>query len=408
MMTKSKLKKYEIRKLWILKALLDCDQWTQKDIKKVWYLLSVNHIYSEKCDAIRGIKISEKVKTEAWEKLLKKYKNYVTKDQEIDVPEDEVEKIKEEFKEYAIERMLKKIDKTKKNFDNIDITCKSDISNIMNELKKKKIIKDDTIIKVVVPKHAKPIETAYTLIENYNVLFLILDEINNPLTPYDFKNSILNHLMGSEFLKRVVNKELVETIEMELRLSLNNNDKKLLLFCLRKYPTVLYNTLKQINNPHPLIPIFVPQKHTNGFILDVKNWAYNDMKSGNSKVKYEITVTIKDDDGKTIKHTNSNIIHVPEDKKYREMSSRAFKEAILGKDVLKFLKEDKPIKNEDLPEYEKMVDQHREFHETLNKMNDSQTEYVQNEIKDETIFIKDNGEKIDFLDWYVLEDVAPY
>lgn len=362
----TKIRKREIRKLWILNALLDCNQWSQKDIKKSWYLMGLRDLYSKYIDAIRGINITEEVKNKSMEKLLKKYKKYVKNASMIGVPKNEEEKIKEDFKKYTIELTFRQLDKSKKTFKEISKQCSSDISNIMKELKNEEIVKDEIITKKVAPKHARPIESVYTLVENYDVLYLILDEINNPITPIEFKNLLLEDLMGSEFLKRVVNKDLVKTIEEKLHLSLDDNDKKLLLFCLGRYSTVIYNTLKEINKPKqmlnentPLHVIFDPRKHTNGFMLDIKNWAYNDMKLDHYSVDFEITVKIKDDNGKIIKHTNSNII-------------------------------DDPIEKED------MVNRELEWMEMWSKEKEQELDYFKHEIKDETIFIKDNGEKIDF------------
>jgi hypothetical protein len=416
----TKMRKREIRKLWILNALLDCDQWSQKDIKKLWYLMSVSDLYGKKLDAIQGFNISESEKSEAWEKLLKKYKKYATADSLIiDAPENEEEKIKEEFKERVINSMLKKLDKNKKTFNDIAKQCSSDISNIIKELKNQGIINNEIITKKVAPKHARPIDSVYTLIENYGALYLILDEINNPRTPAEFKKLILNNLMDSEYLKRVVNEGLVEMVEKKHYLSLNKNDKQLLLFCLRRYSTVLYNTLKEINKPPvminedtPLIAICNPKKHTNGFILDVKNWAYNDMKSDNYSVDFEITVKIKDDEGKIIKHTNSSIIKDPIEEKHREMSGKAFLEAqgiVLNSDR----NNDKtPIKQEetenDLLDYKDMVESNRKLMEMMDTRKKHRNNYFNNEIKDETIFIKDNGEKIDFQYLYIPSNVSPF
>lgn len=416
-----KLTKLEIRKLWILNALLDCDQWSQKDIKKLWYLMNVSELYDKKWDAIQGINFSERVKSKAWEKLLKKYKKYVTKDPSIlDAPENEEEKIKEDFKKYAVEIVFKKLDKTKKTLKDITKQCSSDISNIMKELKAEGIIKDEIITKKVAPKHARPIDSVYTLVENYDVLYLILYEINNPLTPTEFKNSLLYDLMGSEYLKKVVNEGLVKEIEEKLYLSLSNGDKKLLLFCLRRYSTVLYNTLKEINRPMemfndntPILSIVDPKKHTNGFILDVKNWAYKDMKSDSYRVDIEITVKIKDDDGKIIKHTNSSVIHDPIEEKYKEMSGKAILEGRYGIVLNPDKNKDKPTKQEEidenLPDYKNMVNRERKWEEMMNKNEEHRIKYFKSEIKDETIFIKDNGKKIDITYLHIpSKDISPF
>ncbi len=231
-----------------------------------------------------------------------------------------------------------------------------------------------------------------------------------------FKSSLLSDLMSSEYLKRVVNEELVKTIETKLGLSLNDEDKKLLLFCLMKYSTVLYNTLNEIYKPLPPLASLQDSKRvTNSLMLDVKNWAYNDMKSGRYSVEYEITVTINDANGRIIKHTNSNTIHDPKEEEYKEKSARAQLEALTGVDLNL---NNKPIKKD--AEYKELVDMWQNLTTNLNNIAKHQTEYVTNEIKDETVFIKDNGKEINFLELYVPggvyllqkenfhEDFAPY
>jgi hypothetical protein len=104
----------------------------------------------------------------------------------------------------------------------------------------------------------------------------------------------------------------------------------------------------------PFQVIFDPRKHTNGFMLDIKNWTYNDMKLDHYSVDFEITVKIKDDNGEIIKHTNSNIV-------------------------------DDPIEKED------MVNRELGWMEMWSKEKEQELEYFKHEIKDETIFIKDNG-----------------
>jgi hypothetical protein len=278
------LTKQRIRKLWILKALLDCDQWTQMDIQKLWYIMSVNDLCGLELDAVKGLYKPESSEKKAMKKIDKKYKKYKISEEEYNIPKKQIEEVKEEYSKSIITETLKELNKTKKNFEDIKKKCKTDISIIINELKDGNIITENSIIKKAVPKHARSTGEAYTLNKNDTVLYLILDEINNPLTPTDLKELMLYDLMNSEYLKKVVNMELVETIEKELYLSLSIKDKNLILFFLERYPTVLYKNLKEINEPPkmlndnlPLNSILDPMKHANGFIMNAKNWAYEDM-----------------------------------------------------------------------------------------------------------------------------------
>jgi hypothetical protein len=192
--------------------------------------------------------------------------------------------------------------------------------------------------------------------------------------------------MNSEYLKKVVNMELVETIEKELYLSLSIKDKNLILFFLERYPTVLYKNLKEINEPPkmlndnlPLNSILDPMKHANGFIMNAKNWAYEDMKGTwySFNVDYEVKVTIKNGKGEEIiKHTNSHNIYDPEEEEYRMMNYK---------------------------------DTWDEFSKMMNNRDNYHIEFVEKEIKDKNIFIKDNGEQIHYGYLYSpSQDVAPY
>lgn len=428
---KNKLNKRHIRKLWILDALLNCEPWSQKDIKKLWYLMSVFDLYSKKWDAIRGIN-SGNIDKEVKKKLLKKYKKSVSEDPSlVNVSKNIEDKVKEDLEKYAVKLTFKKIEKTKKTFDNIDSQCKSDISKIMNELKNLKIIDEKIIKKKLVIKHARPVESVYFLPENYKVLYLILEEINNvPTKQAKFKELILDNLMNSEYVNRLVNEELVETIESELDLSLDENDKKLILFFLKRYPSVLYYTLEKINHTSdltnediPLILSLDPVKHTNGFMMDAKILAYEDIdKYGKDfGVDYEVRVTIRNNDGEITTHTNSHRIRDPEEDKLLAEIGRAQFRGLIGN--IPDEKEDnneEPIKNEEelitVPDYindlkarKKLLDSHEKWGKIMNKRQKHWIEYVKNEIKDKSILIKDDGKEIDFLYLYVpSEDVAPY
>jgi hypothetical protein len=382
--SKSSTKK-RIRKLWILTALLDCDQWSQMDIKKLWYILSVVDLCGLELDVIKGLNETESSKKKAMKKIDEKYKKYEKPEGYYDIPNKQIKEVQEEYRKYVITERLKELNKTKKNFEDIKNKCKSDISIIIKELKDDDIITEKSIIKKSVPKHARSIGGAYTLNENETVLYLILDEINNHLTPTKLKELMLNDLMNSKYLEKVVNEKLVKTIEKELYLALNDNDKKLILFFLERYPTVLYNILKEINTPSKMInedtswnSIADRRKLTNGFIMNAKNWAYEDIKriGYGFNVDYEVKVTIKNDDGKiVIKHSNSHEIFDPEKENYTMENNNSW-DAFIN------------LKNNH--------DNHR-------------IEFVENEIKDKNIFIKDNEEQIHYGYLYSpSQDVAPY
>jgi hypothetical protein len=120
------------------------------------------------------------------------------------------------------------------------------------------------------------------------------------------------------------------------------------------------------------------RKLTNGFIMNAKNWAYEDIKriGYGFNVDYEVKVTIKNDDGKiVIKHSNSHEIFDPEKENYTMENNNSW-DAFIN------------LKNNH--------DNHR-------------IEFVENEIKDKNIFIKDNEEQIHYGYLYSpSQDVAPY
>ncbi len=375
----------------------------------------------------------------AWQNLLKKHEKYVTKDQDIDVPESKIKELQEEFGKELENETLKEIKKRiPKTFETFISSGISEMSTILGELseknnKKKKsnnILKEEAkendekkepIVKLesrprkIGKKGARPTEDVYYLTENYNTLYYILEQINQREVPPELKEEMLRDLMQSEYIKRVVKKDLVKTIATKQNLLIKPEDEKLILFFLERYPTVLYNTLKLLYTADPFLSIYVPEKHTNGFMMNLKNWAYKDMKETGDDfdVDYEVTVTVKDDDGKiVVKHTNSHRIHMPEEEEYHWKRGEA-------RVIARYL-----LNNKDDPDSQAVVDEKYGDDEEMKKMIISEKEIIQffsndkfdkaiNEMilkEDEELFIKGNGEEIN--KWiyhaYPGEDEAPY
>jgi len=108
------LTKQRIRKLWILKALLDCDQWTQMDIQKLWYIMSVNDLCGLELDAVKGLYKPESSEKKAMKKIDKKYKKYKISEEEYNIPKKQIEEVKEEYSKSIITETLKELNKQKR------------------------------------------------------------------------------------------------------------------------------------------------------------------------------------------------------------------------------------------------------------------------------------------------------
>lgn len=297
----------KLRECWILNALLDCKKWSQQDIKKLWYLMKNANIIILKKDAENGNYSTINSETKAKEKLVKNHKNLLKrKNNKWIIPKEKKDEIQKLYEEYVITETLQEIDKNNPKKDFIAVTngFKGSVSTILKKLKKSKIVKRSTIEKKHVPLHEREESPVFSLIKSYDNLYYILDVINNPNFSKKLKEKMLIDLINSEFANRLINDELIELIQSKLYLlSLTKEDKKLILFCLENFPTALYKVLRKIyDDPHWEKIInsdergFLDQeKYKNSFIMDIKNWAYEDIRKGigGYNIDFEMSMTIE-------------------------------------------------------------------------------------------------------------------
>ena len=110
------------------------------------------------------------------------------------------------------------------------------------------IIKEKKLVKEFHNKGDSKLGFAYSLVENHETLYNILDYLINSNLPIQFIDDIINDIMTSEYGRRLINLKIVNKIESRFKSPLNNEEKNFILNILKISKTALYETLKKIYN----------------------------------------------------------------------------------------------------------------------------------------------------------------
>lgn len=415
-----------LRTVWILNSLLDAQEWTQKDIQKLWYIMAQSDYVRFKSYTITGgtnyyfdnIPIGKN-------KAQKLYDKYVKKTSRAP-PKKKLTEITHIANKHIIKEALKEMDRDlkPKTFNEfIGGGIKRDISNIFNHNlwnEDKGIVKrriDSTKVKTL---------KLYFLPCNLETLYSVIKEYKKAPIPGDLRQELLKNLMTSEYLKKIINNcNLLERIESKLRLSLNNEEKRLLDFLLKKAPNVLYNTLEVLNKPEkkqtliktnkgeiPLNHLFPEnrKRNNNQFIKNIKFWLYEDLEDGfinSSAVNFEISISIKLDENKDpIVHTSPYDIYNAEDNelaiKIRSAQLKGYVNASLGKkldnDLIKFKEPSEIIDCSSEKSKEKLVKGYEGVGYSTRLREEWIINEVYNTVEDE-VFFKHNNKEFDRREW---------
>lgn len=238
------------------------------------------------------------------------------------------------------------------------------------------------------------------------------------------KNQMIRDLITSTYLDKVITDSTIDFMTSKLPLELNNDDKILIYLCLKKYPCVLYNTLKKCNDPrwakimkkekdHSIID---KVKYTKHFMIELKNWAYQDMRNdwGPFTVNFNTSITIKNEE-KNFTHTHSNeveIVNNPQDRFNAKIVSLSWYSDFNEFEIRNFLVDEVvreiaakacEISNlePDISTREKVKQENIDDKKLLNK------------VEDKKLFVKGNGEKINRRRYrgysvYIEDNIAPY
>ena len=144
------------------------------------------------------------------------------------------------------------------------------------------------------------------LVEKKEALYKILVEFNNPRLPETFKRELKRILMNSKYVKKIINKNLVENIEFAYE-SLNEKEINLIYTIIKISPSSLLIILDKLCNPNSDWKELRPKNEKENFLSDLQFKLYQD--SINQKiignfasypipvhVEFNIETTIKTND----------------------------------------------------------------------------------------------------------------
>lgn len=417
------MSKTKIRRVWILRALLDCKEWSQKDIRNLFHLMALANYFRLIRFAKAGLYFTENSKSKGYERAIEKYKDYL-KGHKDDIPPKMKSQIKETITENIIKETVFELNKNKP-----EKSYKTGVSEALeykdnSGLVDRKIVKKDYGVKTVTSKHSSKIGPKYSLVEDYRTLYYILKEFNDQDLPSSLQKDMLDQLMQSEYSNRLINRKLIDKIKLELKLELNDEEENLLFFLLKNSPTILYNILKKIYDD----PLWKEIKETNlwvvedanqrknSFFMDIKFWLYEDLQRDLKISQYEVdfTISISIDTGKDIlSHNNSYKIINPEDEMLKQEIHKAQLEgvmkAISGEKISFNSNKSEKIKNNDIlevPDYLKDPEAMQELKDTWKKrgyisiqIRNALLKDIKNAAGKKNIFIKNSGDKIDEKLW---------
>lgn len=427
--------KTKIRKVWILNALLDCKEWTQKDFRNLFQLMALVNYFLLIRYAKVGIYYTEKSQSNGRRKGFEKYKDYL-KTHRNDITQEMKTQINETMNKYVINETLNELKRNKP-----EKSYKTGVNDALEYKNKsglvdKGIVKKDYGLKKVTRKHSSKLGLKYSLVEDYKTLYYILREYNNHQLTSSLQKYMLENLMQSEYGNRLINEKLINKIESELRLSLNNDEEKLLLFLLKNSPTVLYKILKKIYDD----PSWKEIKETNlwiledpvqkrdSFFMDIKFWFYEDLQKGfkisQSEVDFNVSISIKTEKDILI-HDNPYKIINPEEEALNEVLGESQLEgvitAISGEKLTLNADNEIELKNNErleVPDYLSNPEKLNELKEKWKLIGYNSLQRRKVLIEDikkvidpeKNIFIKNSGEKINEKLWLYppSNEDAPY
>ncbi|NMO09507.1 hypothetical protein [Methanobacterium subterraneum] len=165
-----------------------------------------------------------------------------------------------------------KIFKPKKFTDGFGID-KSSMSKLLEGEKNYPTLIDDEIVTLTFIDRTK----AYCLVETYECLYKILIEFDNPLFSEEFKKELKSDLMNSEFSKKLVNMDLINKLDNELKFCFDKNEKSFVLILLRISPSALLHSLKTLYHKGKLKPYSFVENKKRIFLMDLQFHSYKDI-----------------------------------------------------------------------------------------------------------------------------------
>ena len=292
-----------LREIWILYALLDCENWSNKDILSVWYLMVKTYNITSGA-GLTDILVQDLIDTNKL--LLKKelYKNYgdyidpISYNNELIVLiEGTPEKIRKKINKEIVEASNwgefnnKNVELKPKPYKEFyDGSLKGKVNSILNNLFNLKIVGRE------VQNKTNGVLFYWLDTNRFETLYYILKVFNNNELPSDLKKQILITFLNSTFAEKIIDERLTDHIGSELALTLNDDENEFLKFLLRNSPTVLYNSLKKIklkdlvenNSDNKEITRYLNYEElypgdskiaTYNFLKDIKFWAYEDIRN---------------------------------------------------------------------------------------------------------------------------------
>lgn len=255
--------KYEIRRIWIIHALLACKPLRQENIQNIWHQMG--------------------------ETQYSKLKNAV-----------DSEMFRNVIKESGKAGPLTMDDIKPWNYKKIN---KSEISILLKGKKDSGGLKKDGIIneKFFAREGRGGPPFIYSLVESFDALYKILVEFKDPRFSPSFVRDMTNDLMASEYAERLINHDLVEIVESKLKIDLNPKNKMYVLNILKTSPSALFVLLKNIYSSFKIrkYDFLGVEEREDAFISDLELQLFSDIEDPffiapfSIEAKFEIKTSVK-------------------------------------------------------------------------------------------------------------------